>query len=152
MKYFDKPVAFRILAMLIVAGLSSGFCLEKVPVLGMRSAFAESTVDAIQRIRQGAYTPMPPPMSTYATGPAGQGMTIENGTDYRLHIYFSGPVSRTVIVPDGESEGVDLVVGRYQVAAEVPGSSIMPFYGDQMYEPSTHYWLKFYVQQQWQWR
>lgn len=36
-------------------------------------------------------------------------------------------------------------MGNYQVAAEVPGSLIVPFYGRQEYRPFTHYWLKFYT-------
>ena len=72
-------------------------------------------------------------------------MTIENGTGHTLHVHFSGPVSRTVVVPDGRSESVELVVGDYQVAAEVPGSRITPFYGQQSYQSFTHYWLKFYT-------
>ncbi|MEK7426845.1 MAG: hypothetical protein AAB131_23745, partial [Actinomycetota bacterium] len=77
------------------------------------------------------------------SGPAGKGMTIENGTGQTLHVHFSGPLTRTVVVPDGRSESVELAVGEYQVAAEVPGSRIIPFYGRQAYQSFTHYWLKF---------
>jgi hypothetical protein len=89
---------------------------------------------------------MPPASTAPATGPAGKGMTIENGTGQTLHVHFSGPVSRTVVVPDGRSESVELAVGEYQVAAEIPGSRVIPFYGRQAYQPFTHYWLKFYTQ------
>lgn len=66
---------------------------------------------------------------------------------YRPHtpIHFSGPVSRTVVVPDGKSESVELAVGDYQIAAEVPGARITPFFGRQAYQSFTHYWLKFYT-------
>lgn len=89
---------------------------------------------------------MPPAATAPATGPAGKRMTIENGSGHTLHVHFSGPVSRTVVILDGRSESVELVVGDYQVAAEVPGSTIIPFYGRQAYQPFTHYWLKFYTQ------
>jgi hypothetical protein len=71
-------------------------------------------------------------------------MTIENGTGQTLHVHFSGPMNRTVVVPNGRSESVELAVGDYQVAAEVPGARIIPFYGRQAYKPFTHYWLRFY--------
>jgi len=67
---------------------------------------------------------MPPATTAPASGQAGKGMTIENGTGQTSHVHFGGPVSRTVVVPDGRSESVELAVGDYQVAAEVPGSSI----------------------------
>lgn len=108
---------------------------------------AETTEDAIQRIRAGQHVAMPPPTSTAASGPAGKGMTIENESGHTLHVHFSGPVTRTVVVPNGQAAGVELAVGRYQVAAEIPQSRIVPFYGEQAYEPNTHYWLKFFVRQ-----
>lgn len=111
-----------------------------------RPSRAESPSEAISRIRNGTHTQMPPPQTAYASGPMGKGMTIENGTGYLVKVHFDGPVSRTVDVPTGQSVGVDLVVGSYHVAAEVPGSRIVPFYGEQIYQPHTHYWLKFFVQ------
>lgn len=112
-------------------------------------SYGESPAEAISRIRQRPHAQMPPPQTTYARAPAGKGMTIENGTGYLLKVHFSGVANHTVEVPDGKSVGVDLVVGNYEVAAEVPGSSITPFYGKQAYQPNTHYWLKFYVQRMW---
>jgi hypothetical protein len=108
-------------------------------------ADAETPGEAIARIRGGPHSSMPPPERAPATGPAGKGMTIENGTGHPLRVHFEGPVTRTVEVADGRSADVALAVGRYQVAGEVPGSSILPFYGEQTYEPNTHYWLKFFV-------
>lgn len=107
---------------------------------------AETPDEAIRRIQSGRHTPMPAPATAPASGPAGKGMTIENGTGHALHVHFSGPVTRTVVVPDGKSESVQLAIGDYQVAAEVPGSTITPFYGRHNYQPLTHYWLKFYTQ------
>jgi mono/diheme cytochrome c family protein len=115
-------------------------------LVGFRSSFAETPEEAIRRIQAGRHSQMPPPTTAPASGPAGKGMTIENGTGYALHVHFSGPMNRTVVVADGKSESVELAVGDYQVAAEVPGSTIVPFYGRQAYQPFTHYWLKFYTQ------
>jgi len=94
-------------------------------LFGLRAqeSSAETTEEAIRRIQAGRYTPMPTPATAPASWPADKGMTVENGTGHSLHIHFSGPVSRTVVVPNGQAESVELAVGDYQVAAEVPGSS-----------------------------
>lgn len=120
--------------------------LTVIIIAGVQPGSGETPEEAIKRIQAGQHTPMPPPSTAPATGPAGKGMTIENGTGHPLHIHFSGPVSRTVVVADGKSESVELAVGDYQVAAEVPGARITPFFGRHAYQPSTHYWLKFYTQ------
>jgi hypothetical protein len=108
-------------------------------------AHAETTAQAIDRIRSGSHSPMPAPEQAHTAGPVGKGMTIENGTGHLLRLHFGGPVARSVDVPDGDAVGVDLAVGAYDVAAEVPGERIVPFFGHQAYEPGTHYWLKFFV-------
>ena len=114
--------------------------------LSVRAAIAETPEESIRRIQAGRHIPMPPPSTAPASGPAGRGMTIENGTGHILHVHFSGPVSRTVVVPDGRSESAELAVGDCQVAAEIPGSRIVPFYGRQAYQSFTHSWLKFSTQ------
>jgi len=111
---------------------------------------AEDPTDAIARIRSGPHVPMPPPETAHASGGPGKGMTIENGTGYTLRVHFSGPVNRTVDVTDGQSADVELAVSSYEVAAEVPGAPVTPFYGRQTYEPNFHYWLKFFVE--WKYR
>lgn len=130
--YFQCCVA---LAFLVALGLAS------VP-----NGIAETPNEAIRRIQAGQHSQMPPAITAPASGPAGKGMTIENGTGHVLHIHFSGPMSRTVVVADGRSESVELAVGDYQIAAEAPSSEITPFYGRQTYRPRTHYWLKFHTQ------
>jgi hypothetical protein len=124
-----KQVAIIVFFMLATATLSIG----------------ETADEAVKRIRSGRHSAMPPPVSRAATGPAGKGMTVENGTGHTVVIHFNGPVTRSVSVPNGLSSDVELVTGDYEVAAEVPGSRIVPFYGRQSYAPNTHYWLKFFV-------
>lgn len=106
---------------------------------------SEITV-AIERIKKSQYATIPKPVKAPAAGLAGKGMTIENGTYKTLGIYFNGSSSKKAEVPQGESLGIDLVVGNYEVAAEVPDSKIIPFYGFQKYESGYHYRLKFYLE------
>ena len=55
-------------------------------IVGVQLSSAETAEEAIRRIQAGQYTPMPPPSTAPATGLAGKGMTVENGTGYTLHI------------------------------------------------------------------
>jgi hypothetical protein len=86
---------------------------------------------------------MPSPIQAPATGPVGEGVTIENNTGLPLAIYFLGPVSRVVQVNPKESRGVDLAVGAYEAAAEAADQAVVPFYGVLRLEARTHYWLTF---------
>jgi hypothetical protein len=70
-------------------------------------------------------------------------LDVENNTGYTLLVHFKGPVSRTATVQDGQSIGVDLAVGDYEIATEVLAAGVTPFYGRHSYAPFTHYWLKF---------
>ncbi len=125
-------------AMIITTGLT--------PTAG----HAQGAAEAIGRIRTGPHADMPPAQMSHASGAEGQGMTIENETGHAMMVYFSGPVQRSIQVPNGGSVGVELIVGGYEVAAEVLGNtpdvSITPFYGRQTYETNAHYWLKFFLQ------
>jgi hypothetical protein len=64
-------------------------------------------------------------------------LTINNSTDSLIRVYVrvavSGVTSNRVVslaVPAGASQTIQLAAGRYDMAAEVPGSpSVLPFYG-----------------------
>jgi hypothetical protein len=107
---------------------------------------AESSVDAIARIRAGRHHNMPPPQTVLADGPAGKGMTIENKSRFLLRVHFAGPKNITVEVPGGRLVDVALFTGTYEVAGEMLGAEVIPFYGKQTYQPNAHYWLKFFVE------
>jgi hypothetical protein len=76
---------------------------------------------------------------------SGGAITIENGTALAVSVYFRGPAERSVIVHSGQTLSVGLPAGRYQVAAEIPGSSVIPFYGEQTYDPNNQYRHRFYL-------
>ncbi len=102
--------------------------------------------DAIGRIRGGQYSPMPPPQ-VFATGGAGSPkLTIENSTQYELHVYLSGPETRSISIPAGGTSVLDFQPGTFKLAAEIPNSSIIPFYGEQTFNNGTAYVEKFYIQ------
>lgn len=145
-----RSIAGDIRTIFSPATLAALLLLAAVAIVGALprvGSAEENPAAAIARIRHGPHAQMPPPQTAYAGGPTGKGMTIENGTGYLLRVHFSGPVNQTVDVPDGQSVGVELAVGSYEVAAEVPDAPIMPFYGTQTYQSNMHYWLKFFVEQ-----
>ncbi|MCP4254642.1 MAG: PDZ domain-containing protein [Candidatus Scalindua sp.] len=106
------------------------------------------TKDTIKRIKQGEHGDMPQLIQRPATGSSEEALTIENATAHRLMIHFSGPVTKTVEISTGKSVSVELITGQYEVAAEVPGTDIMPFYGSHSCEPNMHYQLQFFIKKE----
>jgi hypothetical protein len=105
-----------------------------------------SVDDAIKRIQGGQYSPMPPAQVFVRSGTGSPRLTIENGTQYEIRVYLSGPETHTVSVPAGGSSVLDLTAGAFKLAAEIPNSSIIPFYGEQTFNGGAAYVEKFYIQ------
>ncbi len=105
---------------------------------------AESAID---RIRRGQHSPMPQAERAPAGVSGSGGVTLENGTNYTIRVYFGGPASRTITIAPRSSTKVDLGVGLYRDAAEVLRSTILPFYGYHYQERNADYHVKFYVTQ-----
>lgn len=102
--------------------------------------------EAIGRIRAGRYAPMPAAQASARSGLGSPRLTIENGTQYELRVYLSGPAARSVSIQAGASAVLDLAAGSFKLAAEIPNSSILPFYGEQTFNNGTAYVERFYVQ------
>jgi hypothetical protein len=102
--------------------------------------------DAIGRIQGGQYSPMPQAQVSGGSGSGSPRLTIENGTQYDIQVYLSGPETRSVPVPAGGTSVLDLPAGSFKLAAEIPNSSIMPFYGEQNFNNGNAYIEKFYIQ------
>ena len=110
------------------------------------SADTRSVDDEIRRISSGQYAPMPPAQASVGTGSGSPRLTIENGTQYEIHVYLSGRETRSVSVQPGATSVLDLPAGAFRLAAEIPNSSIMPFYGEQTFSSGVTYVEKFYIQ------
>jgi hypothetical protein len=124
--------------------IAVAFLTVIVTFASLPSACADAA-SAMQRIRSGPHSSMPMPETATAYGNEGEGMTIQNGTNKTLYVYFVGPVQKTVVIKPGATAGVSLVVGNYEVAVEIPNAHVTPFYGKQSYKSDTHYWLKFFL-------
>ena len=108
----------------------------------------------VERVRLGPHQRLQENATEIGPYTVGEGcvITVENQTPVALRLYVVGPVSRIVELPQGQSKDIDLIKGKYALAAEfasaVQGkpSQVRPMYGLQTYQPKTHYTLKFYVQ------
>jgi tetratricopeptide (TPR) repeat protein len=104
--------------------------------------------EAIGRIRAGRYAPMPAAQASAGSAVGSPRLTIENATQYELHVYVSGPQARSFSIQAGASTVVDLAAGTFRLAAEIPNSSVLPFYGEQTFNNGTAYVERFYVRVQ----
>ena len=89
---------------------------------------------------------MPQAQASGRSGTGSPRLTIENGTQYEIHVYLSGPETHSASIPAGGTSVLDLQSGTLKLAAEIPNSSIVPFYGEQTFSNGTTYMEKFYIQ------
>jgi len=96
---------------------------------------------AMQRIRNTRYTAMPNPKCL--PGSSGSTLTLENRTKFVIDFYVVGETSRVLKVAPSASLPIDLSPGDYQVAAEIPNSSVAPFFGERTFTAGTRCQLVF---------
>ena len=110
---------------------------------------AEPTVhDVVDKIRSGDHGPMPVAQRSGGAGVPGRTtMTIRNSTAYELSVFFDGPVSTKITLRPGAVQDVDLAPGLFHVAGRVSASDVLPFYGEETYEASARYSVRFYIGQ-----
>lgn len=58
-------------------------------------------------------------------------VTVENGTQYRLTVMYSGPESRSIEILPGGKGTVTLPNGHYRIAAFVPPAHVRPYAGSE---------------------
>ena len=73
------------------------------------------------------------------------GWDVKNNTGHTLHVYLAGPVNRDFLIPAGESRDFDVPAGSYRIAADVPSSSIVPFYADRTLPADSRWESNFYI-------
>ncbi|HUI43562.1 MAG TPA: hypothetical protein VL523_16495 [Terriglobia bacterium] len=104
-----------------------------------------SVRSTIDRISRGSHQELPEARSTTAAADQGAGWDVTNNTEYQLHVYFSGPVDRELLVPAGKSRSVDMPPGTYRIAATVTNSSVDPFYGSRTLPGQTRWKSSFHI-------
>ena len=109
---------------------------------------ANSIQDDINKIRNAPHEAMPATQAARASLGGQTSMTVENGTNYLLYFYLSGPTSQKLEIATGRSQTLRLPPGHYEVAAKVSDLSVIPFYGTEDYAPNTGYSSHFYISTQ----
>ena len=111
---------------------------------------ATKTPDEIEKtissIRRGPHGTIPRASAESKKLGGKTGMTVKNGTGYTLFLYLSGPTRRIVEIPAGETRDVDLLAGRYEVAAKASKPEVVPFYGVKLFDPDTLYSETFHIE------
>jgi len=72
-------------------------------------------------------------------------LVIKNDTSYVLTLRYVGPVIKRLDLQPGATGTLTLPAGRYQVTATVPNPSVIPFYGERVFEANTKYESRFYI-------
>jgi hypothetical protein len=111
----------------------------------MQSVDAAAVRQEIASIRGSSHQAMPPTQASARALGGQTSMTIENGTQYTLFVFFSGPASQKLQVAPGQSQTVQLGPGNYEIAAKVSEASVVPFYGQQSLNQNTEYSEHFYI-------
>jgi TPR repeat protein len=108
------------------------------------NAGAEGIVHrAIERIRASRYARLPDPTSLL--GGSGTTLTIENRTKFAVNVYLKGATIQSLTIAPSLSLVVNLVPGRYQVAAEIPDSATVPLFNELTLNAGTQYRQLFYM-------
>jgi hypothetical protein len=123
---------------------ASGSRVAPGPSADSQQTAGEGTISAqIDRIASGAHQELPAPILNSLAPGQSPGWSIENGTDYDLHLYLSGPVERSYAIAGRGSIEVDLPPGNYRIAADV-SHGVLPFYAVRQLG-STRWKSHFYI-------
>lgn len=103
-----KLIVTHIRTSLFHIALAALLCMVVTIIVGGTPGIstAESTANAVARIRGGLHAQMPPPKIAYAAGPVGIGMPIENDKGYLLRVHFSGVNQVSMDVSQGNRAGL----------------------------------------------
>lgn len=105
----------------------------------------DGITEEIASIRNGPHAAMPTAEVSSNAADGKTSMTIENGTQFTLYLFLSGPMNQRLQITPGASQTAELVPGNYEIAARVSSPSVIPFYGTQSYTASTRYSEHFYI-------
>jgi hypothetical protein len=85
------------------------------------------------------------PDPTSVLGGNGTTLTIENRTKFAVNVYLKGATNQSLSVAPSSSLVVNLVPGRYQVAAEIPDYAAVPLFNELTLNAGTQYRQVFYL-------
>lgn len=127
----------------IHAHLASGqVATAQTPISSGESSIS-SQIDEI--VRSGHYATLPPAEAVPSGVSQQTSLSIKNQTAYELTVLMAGPVERSLLIPPGGSQAVELPPGTYRVVGQVKASNVLPFFGTQAYATGSSYQEAFYI-------
>ena len=82
----------------------------------------------VQAIAAGEHGELPR-AQPLASGGTINTVEVKNNTGYELTVRYSGPSSKKLVIPKGETQSVTLPKGNYKVAASVNAHHVTNYYG-----------------------
>ncbi len=72
-------------------------------------------------------------------------LAIENGTEYNLVVFYSGPSSKKVELKAHEVKTIQLTRGKYKVAARGDAPNVLPFAGERSFQAGYIYQIRWII-------
>jgi len=103
--------------------------LERFPNHPKRKWIEKRIIDLeVQAIAAGEHGELPG-AQPLASGGTVNTVEVKNNTGYELTVRYSGPNSKKLVIPEGQTQSVTLPKGNYKVAASVNASRVTNYYG-----------------------
>lgn len=97
----------------------------------------------VSSVFAGEHGMLPQMDKGYSTGASYSVIEIENQTQYELTVSYSGPDSKRLVIPAGQTRKLNIGNGYYRVAASV-GHGVIPFAGTEQLDGS-YFSSSFYI-------
>jgi hypothetical protein len=101
------------------------------------STLDSGVIAAVDRIGKGKNSPLPDPKRSPVAGAST--LRFENRTQFTISLYLGGMTHQAWTVSPSSSVAAILIPGTYEIAAEIPGSSLMPMYSKQVFQADSRY-------------
>jgi hypothetical protein len=107
--------------------------------LSCAKSLSEDVRGEIDEIKKGKHEEMPPAEAAEPALGGETGTEILNDTPFTLTFYLTGPLTQRVVIGPGDSKSMSVPPGDYEVAVRASSKSVIPYYGQQRYNPNTKY-------------
>lgn len=107
---------------------------------------AKQAIDKqVALIMGSSHGEMPKMERNYSTGESYSTIEVENGTQYRLTVLYSGPQSKQVPLSPHQTQSFRLANGTYRIAVSAPGAvGVIPYAGTE-HLAGGNYSSRFYI-------
>lgn len=99
------------------------------PAVPQQPADRGAAQQAIDEIRRQPHGDLPPPQTTGSCSGRVAEVSVQNRTQYVLHLYLAGPNSQSRSISPSAVINLSLAPGSYDVGARVDAPNVIPFAG-----------------------